>query len=167
MIDTYYERLGVAPDATDEELRTAYRHRARQLHPDARHELTAGPMAELNEAWRVLRDPERRRTYDAGLPGANGGAAAERGGVRVWDDQLEVSPPVAARGGRGLLVAVMLGILAAIFVFTAFARTPETRPAAPRVDGYLSVGDCVAARPGMVVEVTIDGIGTLRNRLAE
>jgi hypothetical protein len=73
MVDgTLYDRLGVGPDADLMTLRAAYRHLALRLHPDlvaadAEGSATAA-MALVNEAWRVLSDPSRRRAYDAALP---------------------------------------------------------------------------------------------------
>jgi hypothetical protein len=63
---TLYARLGITPDATSDALRDAYRRRAAALHPDrADGDTTA--MVELNAAWAVLSDPERRASYDAQL----------------------------------------------------------------------------------------------------
>jgi molecular chaperone DnaJ len=62
----YYALLGVGHDATEEELKRAYRQRARELHPDS----TGGDpdaerlFKETSLAYEVLRDPERRRRYD-------------------------------------------------------------------------------------------------------
>ena len=63
----YYEVLGVARDADDGEIKKAFRTLARQLHPDVN---SHDPEAEEKfkaaaEAYEVLSDPERRRTYDA------------------------------------------------------------------------------------------------------
>jgi DnaJ-class molecular chaperone len=72
----YYEVLGVARDADKAEVKTAFRRLARELHPDVNNH---DPEAEEKfkaaaEAYEVLSDPERRRTYDAygheGLRGA-------------------------------------------------------------------------------------------------
>lgn len=63
-----YRRLGVRPGATHGEIRQAYRRLARQLHPDLRHdgerEAAQREMAELNLAYAILADPERRAAYD-------------------------------------------------------------------------------------------------------
>jgi molecular chaperone DnaJ len=59
----YYVILGVASDATSEEVKSAFRRRAMELHPDTSG-LDSGPFLEVQEAYGVLRDPERRRRYD-------------------------------------------------------------------------------------------------------
>lgn len=68
----YYAVLGVALDASEREIRTAYTLRLRLLHPD-RHQGAATEVlaaaeavtAQLNEAYEILRDPDRRSSYDA------------------------------------------------------------------------------------------------------
>ncbi|HEV2005958.1 MAG TPA: DnaJ domain-containing protein [Candidatus Limnocylindrales bacterium] len=60
-----YLVLGIARDATDRVVREAYYGRARRAHPDlvGSHGLEA--MTLLNEAWAILKDPQRRAAYDA------------------------------------------------------------------------------------------------------
>lgn len=62
----YYGVLGVARDASDEEIKKAFRKLARKYHPDVAKDKTAGEekFKEINEANEVLSDPEKRRKYD-------------------------------------------------------------------------------------------------------
>jgi len=62
----YYEVLGVDRSASDSEVKKAFRRLARELHPDVnRHDPQAEErFKEAAEAYEVLSDPERRRTYD-------------------------------------------------------------------------------------------------------
>lgn len=60
----YYEILGVAHDATQEDIKRAYRRRAKELHPDTNENSDGEEMAELNVAYETLSDEERRRLYD-------------------------------------------------------------------------------------------------------
>jgi molecular chaperone DnaJ len=59
----YYLVLGVESDATDDELRNAYRQRVMEYHPDY-YGPDAAPFLEVQEAYNVLGDPGRRRAYD-------------------------------------------------------------------------------------------------------
>jgi len=77
----YYEVLGVSRTATSDELKTAFRTLARKYHPDVNKEPDAEEkFKEINEAYAVLSDAEKRRVYDqygqAGLNGAGGAAGA-------------------------------------------------------------------------------------------
>jgi DnaJ-class molecular chaperone len=59
----YYVILGIADDASLDEIKAAFRRRAMELHPDTSG-LESGPFLELQEAYGVLSDPERRWRYD-------------------------------------------------------------------------------------------------------
>ncbi|NIP74347.1 MAG: DnaJ domain-containing protein, partial [Gammaproteobacteria bacterium] len=79
----YYNLLGVAPDASPDALRRAYRARAKAVHPDAHpHDDPARRTARKREfvalarAYETLRDPARRASYDRRLAGAGGSGAA-------------------------------------------------------------------------------------------
>jgi molecular chaperone DnaJ len=63
----YYDVLGVAPGAGAEEIKRAYRQLARRYHPDISSDERGAAFLEVSRAYEVLRDPERRRSYDANL----------------------------------------------------------------------------------------------------
>jgi molecular chaperone DnaJ len=63
MSKNYYVILGVASDANDNDIKSAFRRRAMELHPDTSG-LESGPFLELQEAYGVLSNPQRRRHYD-------------------------------------------------------------------------------------------------------
>jgi len=62
----YYETLGVSKSATDDEIKSAFRKLARKHHPDVAKDKKAAEekFKQINEAYEVLSDPEKRRKYD-------------------------------------------------------------------------------------------------------
>ena len=79
MAKDYYELLGVHRNATDAELKRAYRRLAHQYHPDKNpgNKASEDKFKEINEAYEVLSDPQKRAYYDqyGVAPGAQGGGA--------------------------------------------------------------------------------------------
>src|SRR3982751_4444275 len=82
----YYQTLGVAKTASEKQIKQAYRKLARKHHPDVNpgDKTAEAKFKEINEAYEVLGDPDKRRKYDE--LGAN------------WDQQA--SAPPRGRGGR-------------------------------------------------------------------
>src|SRR5512135_902020 len=82
----YYEILGIGRNASDDEIKAAFRKLARQFHPDVNKEADAEEkFKEINEAYSVLSDADKRARYDrfgrAGL--------GDMGGVQDYSVHFE------------------------------------------------------------------------------
>ena len=95
----YYEVLGVSKGATDEEIKKAYRKKAKQYHPDLNpgDKTAEAKFKEANEAYEVLSDKDKRARYDqfghAGVDpnfgaGGPGGGFGGFGGFDMGDIDL-------------------------------------------------------------------------------
>lgn len=95
----YYEVMGVARDATQDEIKRAYRKLSRKYHPDVSTESDAEErFKEVGEAYAVLKDPEKRAAYDQ--LGANYKAGQDFHPPPGWDEGFEFSG-AGASAGRG------------------------------------------------------------------
>src|SRR6201746_1424533 len=105
MPSDYYEVLGVSCDASDAEIKKAFRGLARELHPDVTgHDPEAeARFKEAAEAYEVLSDAERRRTYDQyGAEGLRSGGFDPGGaGFGSFDDIFSSLFGQAFGGGGG------------------------------------------------------------------
>lgn len=89
MAKDLYEVLGVSRDATEAEIKKAFRHKARELHPDVNKAADAEEQfKELNEAYDVLSDANKRAQYDrfGTIPGAAGSSNPYGGGYVDFED---------------------------------------------------------------------------------
>lgn len=161
----YYEVLGVSRDASETEVKKAFRRLARELHPDVNdHDPEAEEkFKEAAAAYEVLSDAERRRTYDAyGHEGLRSGGFEPGAGFGSIDDIFQAffgggfgfSGRQAAGGDVGLTVEVELA---------------EVATGVRREVTYDVVGSCEhchgnGAEPGTPIETceTCGGAGELR-----
>ena len=105
----YYSVLGVERGATDADIKRAFRKLAQQWHPDVNGDPAAQErFKEINEAYQVLSDPDRRQRYDtfgrAGLGGAGEGDFGFGGGFGGFSDIFDAffggASATSARRGR-------------------------------------------------------------------
>ena len=100
---SHYDTLGVEKNFTDDELKQRYHKLARQLHPDLNDKAVNNlddEMAQLNEAYRILRNPELRSEYDKSL--------LEESPRWQYTQDFEVKEPAQPRMMRFTLLALLL-----------------------------------------------------------
>ncbi|HID46378.1 MAG TPA: J domain-containing protein [Chromatiaceae bacterium] len=96
--EDYYEVMGVKRDATQDEIKRAYRKLARKYHPDVSKEADAEEkFKRLGEAYEVLKDPEKRAAYDQ--LGKNWKAGQDFNPPPDWDAGFEFSGGGFTGGG--------------------------------------------------------------------
>lgn len=149
---THYDLLGVAPEASTDAIRAAYRRQARLHHPDTQPdadpeeaEAARRTMAALNTAWEVLGDPARRHDYDAGLAGRwrplppePGQPAGDDGDFDDGDERFagygepDDDPPGPRRPADHLVMTPVVLVLAAVglFFFSMMAQWNTLRTVA-------------------------------------
>jgi molecular chaperone DnaJ len=116
----FYRELGVSSDATEQDIKKAYRKLARELHPDANpgNAQAEARFKSVSEAYGVLGDSEKRKQYDEARrlfgsggfrPGGFGGFGGGSGGGSNFDFSDLFAGQQAAGGGGG--ISDMLGNL--------------------------------------------------------
>jgi molecular chaperone DnaJ len=152
---THYEVLGVAPSASTEVIRSAYRTLARLHHPDvSKLESSAREMADINNAWSVLSDPVSRFNYDRQQRVSSDDIRVEREEKSTVHDVTRVMRTGPVRiPWRGFLFFSLLGVVG---VFGLHAVSQPTGPVQP--DLLLVAGSCVDIdREQFATEVSCDG----------
>ncbi|NSW83275.1 MAG: molecular chaperone DnaJ [Syntrophothermus sp.] len=107
----YYEVLGVSRDASQEDIKKAYRKLALKYHPDVNPDKKEAEekFKEINEAYEVLSDPEKRATYDryghaafdpTQGPGGFGAGGFDFGGMGGFEDLFDMFFGTGTRGSR-------------------------------------------------------------------
>lgn len=129
MAADYYQTLGVARDATPEEIKRAYRRLARELHPDVNPDPgTHEKFKDVTAAYEVLSDPKKRQMYDLGhdpRAGATAGAGGFGGAETLFEDLMNSffggggsgsrGPKPRTRRGQDALIRIELDLAEAVF----------------------------------------------------
>jgi curved DNA-binding protein CbpA len=160
---TYYEELGVPPDATPETIREAYRNVARLLHPDAQTNPTLKESAEaqmkrINHLYETLSDPERRRRYDQDLA-----EPAERASPIII--QAPAAPELQPRN-PGLLVWLGATGICAIFVLWLATRESSVPAVYPAYTASQGAGAAATVPAKSAADRMRDEIARLRAELS-
>lgn len=166
---THYQVLGVAPTASFDEVRRAYRARIKQAHPDARGGRDDGESAAITEAWRVLSDPGRRLDYDRALRGEASAAASATGGSAASSGPGRSSTGTSATGAppgwasaphqparfpwRLVLGLIVVGAAVVLVLNASSTGAPPVGP-----DGLIGSGSCIVVdETASAVEVPCEG----------
>jgi curved DNA-binding protein len=150
----YYKLLGVARDASQDEIKRSYRKMARKYHPDVSKEANAEDrFKEVQEAYEVLKDPEKRAAYDQ--LGSNWRQGQQFTPPPDWGNGFEFSH---GRGGRGPTGgAESDGDFSDFFSSLFGARSSfGQRPGGPR-GGFASPGQNHTARIQIDLEDAFNG----------
>ena len=137
----HYDVLGVSSHATQSEIRSAYRRRVRQEHPDVAHDANHASIAAVNEAWNVLSDPAKRRMFDLSLKNVTASSSSSRTTSSSSEAQPTHESTYCAPARfpwLSMLVLAAVGIVA-VLILNAFS----TPPAPGRPDQLLQPGSCV------------------------
>ncbi|MFM8714757.1 MAG: J domain-containing protein [Actinomycetota bacterium] len=154
----HYAVLGVARNATIDDIRRAYRNRMRTAHPDSRGvagspaSSTTAEVTRIAEAWNVLSSPARRAAYDlqlatgsaagAGARASSNASSASSTGVHNASPEYDPNLDRVYRPARfpWRFVLTIIGIGAAILIVLHIMGDPMPERG---IDGLISAGSCV------------------------
>lgn len=142
----YYKILGVARDASEDDIRRAYRKKARKYHPDVSKEPDAEErFKEVGEAYEVLKDAEKRKAYDQF--GAN------------WKEGQEFRPPPGWGQGGFAYEGGNFGGGGDFsdFFESLFGQAARGRGGAHRAGGFRTRGEDQVARISITLEDAYQG----------
>jgi curved DNA-binding protein len=143
----YYKIMGVARDASQDEIKRVYRRLARKYHPDVSKETNAeDKFKEVQEAYEVLKDPEKRAAYDQ--LGSNWRAGQEFRPPPDWGRDFEFS--TATGGGED-------GGFSDFFSSLFGQRSPFGAQRGGRSRGFASAGDDHMAKIEIELEDAFHG----------
>ena len=163
----HYATLGVPGTASAEQIRAAYRMRARQLHPDrvvdpVERKRAEARMSAVNEAWRVLGDQDLRVAYDRDrrldpLAGSSQTTPPYQPTAPDPFDDVEV-PAVVGCALRFGPVLLAVGVLVGLLIVTALASGSGDSPT------RLAPGRCVEVGEGLRVVPCALGVPEIVSR---
>ncbi len=160
----YYDILGVAPTAGADEIRRAFRARARRYHPDVNKEPDAARRFQLaHDAYDILGDPTKRRAYDAGRarPASRPARTPPAGSAGARPRRAASPPPSAGAGSAadGIfsdLDDILSSLGGTTPKQTARAQAPSRPAHSPRdIDATVTISLDEAAR-GLTRRVTVE-----------
>lgn len=144
----YYQVLGVPPESNAEAIRSAYRRRARELHPDLQPGQGAEPadFAALTEAYQTLRDPGARQAYDARYRA-----------VGSWfEPDPQHAPPKPPRRYRFTAVIVVVLVLVAVALVLDQLERESAQRVAFRTSRSVATRPVAPARPAPLFDTRTD-----------
>ena len=136
MAADYYEVLGVERTASEDEIKKAYRKMSRKYHPDIAGPEFEDKFKEVNSAYDVLSDPDKRRMYDSGVdPNDPNGGGFPSGAFSGMGDMGDIfgqffggafggaqGPTPRTQPGRDALASASIDLKTAVFGGTAHIK---------------------------------------------
>ena len=136
-MDNPYRILSVPPDATEEEIKRAYRAKAQEYHPDRAGDsaITRAKFLQLKEAYDLLSDPEKRAEHDRRNRPLNAHHIAHgpydfnrKGPIKLDEVDDTPIPPVIPKGWKAWQKVIILFIVAAIAMACLIIFSPKPTP---------------------------------------